>query len=655
MSRFALVVLSLVLAFTFAPSGATAAEKIPVLLISGANNHDWERTHKILRDILVDSGRFTVDITLEPGKTLADPSGLQKYAVFLLDYNGPRWGEVAEKNFITAVRGGTGVSVIHASNNAFRGWVEYETLVGLCWRKGTGHGSFHKFDVVMTDRSHPITRDLPDLKAHPDELYHRLVHMHDAKFDILATAYSNPDTGGTGKDEPMITVANYGKGRVFHTPLGHVWRGGGTEAMDDPQFHNVVIRGTEWAATGDVTESGTAGSLTAAEKNGGWQVLFDGKSSDGWRGFRKETFPQKGWQIEDGALRVVAGGGGGDIVTAEMYENFELTFEWKCAKGANSGIIYRCSEEMGASWQTGPEFQILDDGEPSSDGKNSAGSLYGLYSPQNKVLKPAGEYNRARLVVSGNNVEHWVNGTKVVAATFHSEDWKNRVQNSKFRTMPKFGTVKKGHIALQDHGNDVWYRAIKIRKLERPTVPLFDGRSLEGWTSHLRDGAKMEDVWSVEDGILKCAGKPAGYIRTTADYTNFVLELDWRWDPEKKQAGNSGVLFRMTGEDKVWPRSIEAQLMSGRAGDFWAIGNYPFKTDESRKNGRNTKHTHANENPVGEWNHYRITVDQGDVILEVNGQVLNEATEAEVLAGKICLQSEGAPIHFRNIRLFPIE
>ena len=274
------------------------------------------------------------------------------------------------------------------------------------------------------------------------------------------------------------------------------------------------------------------------------------------------------------------------------------------------------------------------------------------------MLKPVGEFNEARVVVCGNHVEHWLNGVKVLEATMHDDEWNQRVQASKFGKMPKFGTMSKGHIALQDHGNNVWYRNVKIREIPaedraryQAPIALFNGENLEGWTFHLEDGGKMADVWRVEDGILICKGNPIGYLRTEDDYESFILKLQWRFDPVTRKAGNSGVLFRMTGEDKVWPRSIEAQLMSGRAGDFWNIGDVPMNTAPERTRGRNTKHRFANENPVGEWNRYEIIVDGGDVTLMVNGQVLNHAWDCEVIPGKICLQSEGAEIHFRDIRI----
>jgi hypothetical protein len=193
-------------------------------------------------------------------------------------------------------------------------------------------------------------------------------------------------------------------------------------------------------------------------------------------------------------------------------------------------------------------------------------------------------------------------------------------------------------------------------KSDAKTVKLFNGKDMEGWTYHLNDkNAKMEDVWRVEDGVIICQGKPAGYIRTKDKYKNYELTLQWRFDP-KKGAGNSGVLLRMVGQDKVWPKSVEAQLHSGNAGDFWNIDNVKMTVDKSRTEGRRTKKLKSsNEKPLGEWNSYKIIVSKGDVKLYVNGELQNEATDVEEVAGYICLQSEGAEIQFRNIELKPLE
>ena len=186
-------------------------------------------------------------------------------------------------------------------------------------------------------------------------------------------------------------------------------------------------------------------------------------------------------------------------------------------------------------------------------------------------------------------------------------------------------------------------------------IALFDGRSFDGWTFHLNDPkARMEDVWSIEGGILRCTGTPAGYLRTERDFESFELTLEWRF-PAGGQPGNSGVLLRMVGADKVWPKSIEAQLMHRSAGDIWNIDEFPMAAERARTNGRHTaKALPSNERPQGEWNRYRIRLDGGDLELEVNGAIQNRARWCDVVPGKICLQSEGAPIEFRNIVLRPI-
>ena len=226
---------------------------IQTLLITGANNHEWQRSAPFCKDVLERSGKFAVTLTETPAEALADKDALARYQLLFLDYNGPAWGEPAQQNFLDAVRGGIGVTVLHAADNAFPGWVEYEKMVGLLWREGTGHGACHRFAVKVVDHDHPITRGMPDAVDHWDELYHDLVHMHDVPLHVLATAYSSPDQRGTGKDEPVLIVTTYGQGRVFHNALGHVWTGSGMDAFEDPWFQQSLIRGSQWAATGEVS------------------------------------------------------------------------------------------------------------------------------------------------------------------------------------------------------------------------------------------------------------------------------------------------------------------------------------------------------------------------------------------------------------------
>ena len=185
---------------------------------------------------------------------------------------------------------------------------------------------------------------------------------------------------------------------------------------------------------------------------------------------------------------------------------------------------------------------------------------------------------------------------------------------------------------------------------------LFDGTSLDAWGFHLVDpDATLEDVWSIEPGgVLRCVGNPVGYLFTRAEFRDFELELEWRFDPERG-AGNSGVLLRLVGEDKVWPKSIEAQLHSRNAGDIWNIDGVGMLVDPARTSGRRTqKLAPSSELPLGEWNHYRIRLDRGSLRLFVNGVLQNEARWCEEVSGRIGLQSEGAEIQFRNVRLRPI-
>jgi hypothetical protein len=205
--------------------------------------------------------------------------------------------------------------------------------------------------------------------------------------------------------------------------------------------------------------------LTDQERADGWRLLFDGSTTDGWRGFRRDAMPG-GWQVVDGALTRVAAGG--DIITADQFGSFELELEWRVAPGGNSGIFFHVTEDADHVWQTGPEYQILDD-EGHRDGllpETSAGSNYALHAPAGAAARPAGQWNHARLVVHGDHVEHWLNGQRIVSYELGSADWEARVAASKFRDMPAYGRARRGHIALQDHGDLVAFRNIRVRDIE---------------------------------------------------------------------------------------------------------------------------------------------------------------------------------------------
>ena len=206
-------------------------------------------------------------------------------------------------------------------------------------------------------------------------------------------------------------------------------------------------------------------TLTAAETAEGWKLLFDGQSLTGWHVFGKPSAPTENWHVEDGAIAWKDKGG--DLASDAEYQDFELSLEWKISEGGNSGVFFHVTEDNDVPWKTGPEMQVLDD-ERHPDGRKAttaAGANYALYPAEGKQLNPVGEWNQARLRVQGSQVEHWLNGKRVVSYSLWTEQWKADVAASKFASMPDYGSRKSGLIVLQDHGNRVWFRNIKLRAL----------------------------------------------------------------------------------------------------------------------------------------------------------------------------------------------
>lgn len=218
-------------------------------------------------------------------------------------------------------------------------------------------------------------------------------------------------------------------------------------------------------AGGETAMQDAMNELSHSEREAGWRLLFDGRTTGGWRGFRQDAMPA-GWQVVDGALTRVAEAG--DIVTVDEFGDFELKLEWKVEAGGNSGIFFRVTEDAGATYESGPEMQVLDD-ERHVDGQSpltSAGSNYGLHPAPEGVVKPAGGWNQVRLLVDGAHVEHWLNGQKVVEYELWTPEWEALVADSKFAQWPGYGRAERGHIALQDHGDRVAFRNIKIRPIQ---------------------------------------------------------------------------------------------------------------------------------------------------------------------------------------------
>ena len=470
------------------PSTVGEGKLISAVVLTGHNNHNWAFTSRLHAETLRATGRFSVEVCDDPAEMLADAAKAGQYQLFVLDYNDAhqpkRWGDKAEANFVKAVRGGAGVVSIHAANNAFDGWAEYEQMLGLLWRKGAGHGKYHTFDVNISSEPHPITQGLTTFAAQNDELYHGLSNPRRTGVVTLATALSDKANGGIGTTEPMLMTTSFGQGRIVSTTLGHVWEGDQAtkQSVLSPAFRSMLARSAEWAATGAVTlpvtwsDTRKHNTLTPEQTKAGWTLLFDGKATP-LRGYKKTGWPAEGWAIEgstpaEGVIRHIAGKGGGDLATPEQYENFEFSVDWNAAAGANSGIIYLSTEDRNYPWETGLEMQILDNQGHKDGGnsKTSAGALYDLVATSADVVRPAGQWNTAIVRVTagklGKRIEHFLNGVRVVDVELGSPEYVAAHAKSKWPAMKEFATRSKGHITLQDHGDDVRFRNIMVKKIE---------------------------------------------------------------------------------------------------------------------------------------------------------------------------------------------
>ena len=246
------------------------------------------------------------------------------------------------------------------------------------------------------------------------------------------------------------------------------------------EAENEETQATQEATTTQASTEAGPNELSEKEKEDGWELLFDGETTEGWRGYLKEDFPSQGWTIEDGALKVIGSGageagGGGDIIYDEKFKDFELSLEWKVSEGGNSGIFYLAQEIEGEPiYTSAPEMQILDnerhpDARLGRDGNRMAGSLYDLIPAKPQNAKPVGQWNKVNIIVYRGTVVHFQNDEQVVEYHLWTDDWKNMVADSKFKDWENFinagGEDRTGYIGLQDHGDDVWFRNIKIKRM----------------------------------------------------------------------------------------------------------------------------------------------------------------------------------------------
>ena len=402
----------------------------------------------------------------------------------------------------------------------------------------------------------------------------------------------------------------------------------------------------------------------------GFTELFNGKDFTGWKKVNGNgEFRIAGAEIIGFGENVKSNT---FMRTEKTYKDFDFRFEMKFDDlTGNSGMMFRGLQKEGKDGRVNG-YQCEHD-----NGKARAWTA-GLYDEARRgwlFPKKGDKTAEAAFTKQGGEIIKWDdwNEIRIVCKGKHIQIWLNGVQTVDYtETDPSVETT--GIIAIQIHGNSnaiVSYKDIAITELTagnviRPTtkLDLFDGKSLDGWTPFSPAKKQGKDipptdakVWSVQDGVIHCEGKPSGYLRTNKDYADYQLHLEWRWVGKPT---NSGVLLHKTGPDVLWPTSVEAQVMHENAGDFYLI-NLSSLFVNGKQLGpvvkpylRAKKLEPSSENPPGEWNRYDIVCEGDSIRLTVNGVLQNKGTGAKPSSGAICLQSEGSPIQFRNIYLKPL-
>jgi hypothetical protein len=387
-------------------------------------------------------------------------------------------------------------------------------------------------------------------------------------------------------------------------------------------------------------------TLTRQEQADGWQLLFDGKTTNGWRGFKMEALPD-GWQVMDGNLVTLGKGGdlGGDIVTTSQFEDFDLYLEWAISEGGNSGIFFNVLEgDYPTIYATGPEYQLIDDvGFPEKLAEwQKTGANYAMHNPENVVLNPVGEFNSSRILVKDGHVTHWLNGNKVVEYDLWTDDWKERLVVGKWNTYPGYGLARNGFIGLQDHGSYIRFRNIKIKDMADPGKSLFNGKNLDGWKIN------GTEKWWAENGELICESGPDkqyGYLTTEKKYKNFILRLRFK----QESNGNSGVFFRS---------SIDGTKIAGWQVEVAPPGNNSGAIYESYGRGWLNEIPDERENflKINEWNEMVILVQGDRVMTWLNNELMTDLNDPKIgeANGVVALQIHdggGIKVRWKDIFL----
>ena len=401
-------------------------------------------------------------------------------------------------------------------------------------------------------------------------------------------------------------------------------------------------------------------TLTEAEIADGWQLLFDGKTLDGWKDYNGESLTQP-WHVVDGCIQ--ANGDGSDlsgyIVTTKQYDNFILDWDWKLSYGGNSGMLYHVVEDpyFKVPYVTGPEYQLIDnEGWEATNAPTKLeewqklGVDYAMYLPNQEAMSvnPQGEWNNSRIVFDNGHVEHYLNGKKILEFDAWTDDWFQRKGSGKWEMAPEYGLARKGVICLQDHGYPASFRNIKIKELPKKTTGaeevLFNGKDLSVWEAY------GTELWYVDkDGHLVCESgkdKQYGYLATRDYYNDFDLSIDFK----QLANGNSGVFFRSFVEPPVkvhcWqcevaPKGHDTGAIYESYGRGWLI-QIPDEKEDILK--------------VGEWNTLRLRVEGDNVKTWLNGEPMIDINDPVFGAstGRIMLQihdRDVIKVMWRNLKL----
>ncbi len=398
----------------------------------------------------------------EDANHFTDDNLAQYDVIIFLNTTGDILDDDQQASMERFVRQGKGFVGVHSATDTEYDWPWFVKLIGGNF---DSHPKVQEARLRVVDHSHLSTQLLPSDWVRTDEWYNFKNFNPDVHV-LLDLDESTYEGGNHGGSHPFAWYHEYDGGRVFYTCCGHT-----KETYEEHAFLAHLMGGIKYAA-GKLEYMNT---LSEKEEADGWRLLFDGKTTNGWRNYQKDGIGSS-WVVKEGTLTLeveemengrTRSKDGGDIITTEQFENFELALEWKISPCGNSGIMFGISEDSQYQrvWHTGPEMQVLDN-TCHPDAKihtHRAGDLYDLIACREETVKPAGEWNQVRIRIDDGKGTFWLNGVQVVEFEMFTPEWNAMVAESKFKDLPDFAKHRKGHISLQDHNDEVSYRNIKIK------------------------------------------------------------------------------------------------------------------------------------------------------------------------------------------------